>query len=80
MDFLGSKRVEKAEWSALVGVIANGGEPMANGSVTDNELLLLGSKFTYTPKRSGYLYCFANDAWHFYDNNRGSVTLTVARK
>jgi hypothetical protein len=22
---------------------------------------------------------FANDAWSFYDNNRGSVTLTITR-
>jgi len=27
-----------------------------------------------------FLYGFANDAWHFYDNNRGSVRLTVRRR
>ena len=27
----------------------------------------------------GYLYAFANDAWSFYDNNRGSVTLFITR-
>jgi hypothetical protein len=29
--------------------------------------------------KSGYLYAFANDAWGFYGNNRGSVQLTVTR-
>ena len=27
----------------------------------------------------GYLYCFANDVWSLYDNNRGSVRLTITR-
>jgi len=29
-------------------------------------------------RRPGYLYAFANDAWD-YDNDRGSVQLTVTR-
>ena len=30
-------------------------------------------------RRPGYLYAFANDAWGLYDNDRGSVQLTVTR-
>lgn len=26
-----------------------------------------------------YFYAYANDAWNFYENNRGSVRLTVSR-
>jgi hypothetical protein len=29
--------------------------------------------------QSGYLYAFANDAWQAYDENAGSVRLTVRR-
>ena len=28
---------------------------------------------------SGLLYCYANDWWMFYDNNSGSVTLSIER-
>jgi hypothetical protein len=27
----------------------------------------------------GYLYCFPNDVWSLYDNNHGSLRLTVTR-
>lgn len=27
----------------------------------------------------GYLYCFANDAWSFYENNKGYIELTITR-
>ena len=53
----------------------------ADGSGTPlaGECILIGKGIRYTPQASGYLYCFANDAWKFYDNNRGKVTLTVRR-
>jgi len=28
---------------------------------------------------SGYLYCFPNDVWSLYDNNHGSIDLTITR-
>ena len=43
-----------------------------------HEKIGIGKGCEYVPKRSGYLHCFANDAWGFYGNNKGSVTLTVA--
>jgi len=69
-----------ATWFALVGVVANGGNPGADGTPAPHQLIPIKAGCTHTPERSGYLYCFANDAWHFYGNNRGSVRLTVRRR
>lgn len=80
--FIGSRRVETAPWFALVGVIANG-RVLAHqdGSPLPHETLVIGAgRDAWTPVQgAGYLYCFANDAWHFYGNNRGHVRLTVTR-
>lgn len=79
-DFKFTRRVENTPWFALVGVIANGEDPKADGTVGEHQKLLIGAgPLRQKPRRSGYLYAFANDAWHFYDNNRGSVALTVTR-
>ena len=43
------------------------------------EVIAIGAGCEVKPKRSGYLYAYTNDAWNFYDNNRGSVQLTVTR-
>lgn len=76
-DFWGTKRHEDLNWFQLVGAIANGaGEDAEMGP---DEVIAIGKGCDYTPKRSGYLYAYANDAWNFYDNNRGSVQLTVTR-
>jgi len=84
-DFRGTRREENMPWFALVGVIANGGNPTNDGSPAPHETFLVGGGCEYPAtvvggvQKPGYLYCYANDAWHFYDNNRGSVTLTVKR-
>jgi uncharacterized protein (DUF2235 family) len=81
-SFVGSRRVETAPWFALVGVIANGMlQTQQDGSPVPHETLVIGAGLdAWTPKQgSGYLYCFANDAWRFYGNNRGHVRLTVTR-
>ena len=84
-DFAMTKRVENLPWFSLVGVIANDGldedsNPQGDGSPTPHQFLpIKGGPLTVTVTKPGYLYAFANDAWHFYDNNRGSVTLTVVR-
>jgi uncharacterized protein (DUF2235 family) len=76
-DFFTTKRHEDLNWFSLVGAIANGaGEDEEMGR---DEIIAIGAGCTYKPKRSGYLYAYANDAWNFYDNNRGSVQLTVTR-
>ncbi|WP_300366046.1 DUF2235 domain-containing protein [Hydrogenimonas sp.] len=78
-DFIGSRREEKIPWFALVGSIANGGNPKKDGTPAPHETFKIGKKCKHTPKKSGYFYAYANDAWNFYGNNRGSVRLTITR-
>ena len=78
-DFKGTRREEDFPWFSLVGVIGNGGNPGNDGTPKKHETFLIGEGCTHTPKESGYLYCFANDAWNFYENNKGSVTLNITR-
>ena len=76
-DFIGSKRFAHADWFALIGAIADGGNPRVDGTHDRLTSFVIGAGCEHTPARSGYLYCFANDAWGFYGNNRGFVTVTV---
>ncbi len=85
-DFYGSRRIEDAPWFALIAQIANGEQPLADGTPAPHETIALDYEkivgkdgCEYRVQHSGYLYGFANDAWHFYGNNRGSVTLIVER-
>ena len=78
-DFRGTKREEKLPWFALVGVIANGGNPLADGTPAPHEIIPIKDGCKHTPQKAGYLYCFANDAWNFYGNNRGNVMLEITR-
>ena len=78
-DWWGAKRIEEADWFQLIGMIANQPNGDASGTPTEGEFVLIGKQAIHTPKQSGYLYCFANDAWKFYGNNRGKVSLTVRR-
>ena len=78
-DFQGSRREEDTPWFALVGAIANAADPGQDGSPPPHEKILIGAGCQFTPEASGYLYCYANDAWLFYGNNRGSVRLQVTR-
>ena len=79
-DFIGSKRFAHADWFALIGAIADGGNPQVDGTHDRLTSFVVGDGCPCTPARSGYLYCFANDAWGFYGNNRGFVTVTVTEK
>jgi hypothetical protein len=77
-DFWWTRRVEQAPWFALMGYIASDvGEDAL--TLASGETFVIGESATFTPKLGGYLYCFANDAWQAYGNNRGSVALTVTR-
>ena len=86
-DLAGSRREETMPWGALVGAIANGGNPGADGSPTAHETFPIGSHAQYPASgdpeaaisTGGYLLCFVNDTWYGYGNNRGSLTLTVKR-
>jgi hypothetical protein len=80
IDFIGTKRLEDQPWLALIGVVMNGGNPEVDGTPSQPEQIVIKEGCEYVCRnRAGYLYCFANDAWHLYDNNRGSVMLTVER-
>ncbi|HEX5420058.1 MAG TPA: DUF2235 domain-containing protein, partial [Gammaproteobacteria bacterium] len=83
-NFPFTKRHERLQgrsvpWFCLIGAIANGGTADEKGAPQEHETLAIGSGCEYVPRRSGYLYAYANDAWNFYDNNRGSVELRVTR-
>ncbi|MFN7101938.1 MAG: DUF2235 domain-containing protein [Pseudorhizobium sp.] len=82
IDFWWTRREEEIHWFCLVGLIANNVPPPQTNedqkiARLPHEVFEIGEGVSMTPKGSGYLYCFANDAWQAYDNNRGSVQLTI---
>lgn len=81
-DFKFTRRVESAPWFSLIGVVANGGNPAPDSTqIADHQMIPIGAgQAGIEIREPGYLYAFANDAWHFYGNNRGSVRLTVTRR
>jgi len=70
---------DRVPWFCLVGAIANGGGATSNGKPAEHDTFRIGSARSYKPVQFGYFYAYGNDAWNFYENNRGSVTLTVSR-
>lgn len=78
-DWWATRRFEGADWFALVGMVANQPEVHRDGTAPLGETFCIGDGCTFTPQRAGYLHAFANDAWHFYGHNRGSVSLRVRR-
>ncbi|MGR8942366.1 MAG: DUF2235 domain-containing protein [Gammaproteobacteria bacterium] len=85
MDMWGSKRVESIKWFAMVGAITN--DSGAQEAVKNDGSPILHQYVDLTAHESnplligepGYLYCFPNDVWSLYGNNRGSVHLTITR-
>ncbi|MFA3915630.1 DUF2235 domain-containing protein [Ruegeria hyattellae] len=76
----GARREQNMPWFCLVGVVANGqGVDLDSHKINHHEAFRIGSARSYTPRASGYLYCFANDVWSFYGNNKGGISLSVAR-
>lgn len=76
-NFYFTRRHEDHPWFSLIGAIANSDGVDAKGMLLKPETFLIGHGCTYTPKRSGYLYAYANDAWNCYGNNKGHVALTI---
>lgn len=64
------KRYRKAKWFCLIGCINEHPKTFFKIGVLNEN---------YTPKKSGILYCFANDAKKFYKNNSGSITIKIKR-
>jgi hypothetical protein len=77
-DFRFTRRHEDMPWFCLVGAIANGGGVDAKGHLEGHEAFMIGVGCSYTPRKPGYLYAYANDAWNCYGNNRGKVDLTIS--
>lgn len=76
----GARREQDMPWFCLVGAIGNGvGVDVTTQKLNPHEAFRIGSSAVHRPTKSGYLYCFANDVWSFYFNNKGSVRLTVSR-
>lgn len=66
------RRVPSARWCELIGSVCG----------DDRELFRIGrggARWTYTPRRNGTFYAFANDLNSRYHNNSGSLTVTVRR-
>lgn len=85
-DFWGTKRVEEFNWFSLVGAIANDGSAIMvvanDGSPVPHQYIDMTQydNSNFIVHNPGYLYCFPNDAWCFYHNNRGCIRLTITRK
>jgi hypothetical protein len=84
-DWWATRRLESAPWFSLVGMVANQADVDGSGTPPLGQMLAIGRGLVIGKgaavelKRPGYLYCFANDAWRFYGNNKGSVRLTLSR-
>ncbi|WNC70059.1 DUF2235 domain-containing protein [Thalassotalea nanhaiensis] len=53
-----------------------------DGSAIPHQYIQLAEHQENAPlliNHAGYLYCFANDAWSFYENNKGYIELTITR-
>ncbi|HEX6993248.1 MAG TPA: DUF2235 domain-containing protein [Gammaproteobacteria bacterium] len=70
---------ERVPWFCLIGAIANAGGVDDKGKPGEHETFKIGSGCEHTVRQEGYFYAYANDAWNFYENNRGSVKLKVTR-
>jgi hypothetical protein len=76
--FFGAPRATDAPWMALIGVVA-ATEVDDDGAQQPYRSFMIGQACEQQVEQPGYFYAYANDAWGFYDNNKGSVTLTVTR-
>ena len=83
-ELFGIRREGGSPWGALIGAISNGDNPERNGTPAPHSVFEIGNAVTFPngvrqPSKSGYLYCFMNDAWMLYDNNQGVVHLRIER-
>lgn len=72
-----TRRRDDLPWFCLCGALANGGIAGGGDRARPHESFYIGDGIDHIPRADGYLYCFANDAWSFYENNRGSVRVTI---
>jgi hypothetical protein len=67
--FESRRRAPRERWFCLMGSIGK----------NSRSLFRIGSGVHQVAKASGRLFCFANDVSSFYQNNKGSIQLTVKR-
>jgi hypothetical protein len=65
------RRMPRARWFSLIGAI----DKRRDLRLDIGRLIENGEP--YTAPASGTLYCYANDVWFMYWNNRGYVTLEM---
>ena len=75
----GTRREEDFSWFSLLGTVTDGGVLTRDNTFSPHNTFLIGSALTRRFTKPGYLHCYANDAWHFYGNNQGSLALKVTR-
>ncbi len=64
----GFRRHKQSKWFALIGSVDKLDDFYIGEQLLKNNFL-----------KTGMLYCYANDAWWFYWNNTGHVTLNITR-
>jgi Uncharacterized alpha/beta hydrolase domain (DUF2235) len=77
--FFGAPRLATAHWMSLLGTVASQQFDLKDGALKPYKPFTIGTETEHEVDTPGYLYAYANDAWGFYDHNRGSVRLTVTR-
>ncbi|MGI5466235.1 hypothetical protein [Streptomyces sp. CA-132043] len=76
----GAPREVDLPWMHLVGCVANDARHLQDApGGRGHDRIPVGSHATHRLEQPGYFYAYANDAWGFYGNNRGSVFLTISR-
>ena len=77
---LGARRETTRPWMSLVALVADEQTDASGATTHPDEKIFAGDSTEQTVLRQGYLYAYANDAFGFYGNNRGTVELTVTRQ
>ena len=79
-----TRRQPTMPWFALVGCIANGqGVNPVDHKLAEHEHFEIGEghpddrRKDHKPNADGFLYCYANEVWRMYRNNKGTVRLTI---
>jgi hypothetical protein len=70
MEFLENiRRIPHANWFALIGTIGK----------TTKTHLIIGTEKTYKAPGGGELFCYANDVFFAYGNNKGELELEITK-
>lgn len=81
VTFFGTRRLGGAPWMALVGAVAAPAFDRNGSQVAYRQFAIptRGTVLHVDADSQGHLYCYANDAWGMYGDNRGSLSVTITR-